>query len=228
MRNTQQEIATPDTIVDKKVRSQLKFGTTKWLTYAAVFAALALGMKLLGQIGTLNDSFKITPIYTVWLCAAAALGPFGGGIVCFTSDLLGAIILPQGVYNPLLTVGCTLYGVIAGLCFRIPTRTNIARFVIAGVVTMVSISLIFDSFAIWVWCRYVMKYGSWINRTLIVYIGMRLLQCLMSLVNIPIAIALIPVMNRLKLLPTTAHAKPKAPKITPKHEQEALAAENKN
>lgn len=203
MSNTQQEIATPDKVTHKNVRSQPKFGTTRWLTYAAVFAALALVMKLIGQIATVNDSFKITPIYTVWLCAAAVLGPVGGGAVAFISDVLGALILPTGPINPILTVGCTLYGVIAGLCFKIP-RSNVVRFIVAGVSCTLLVSLVFDSFAIWVWCRYVLALGSFLDRTLFVYIGMRLMQTLISTVNIPIAIATIPLFNRLGLLPPTA------------------------
>ena len=114
----QQEIATPDIQAtnNRAVRSQkLKLGTTKWLTYTAMFAALAIVMKFIGQFLTLTDSFKITLIYAVWLVAAAVLGVVGGGVVCFVSDVLGALIIPQGPINPLLTLGCTLYGVIAGL-----------------------------------------------------------------------------------------------------------------
>ncbi len=201
MRNTQQEIATPDnTALPRKDRTLKRF-STKWLTYTAVFSALALAVKLLGQISTLNDMFKITLIYSVWLPAAAVLGPIGGGTVCFISDFLGAVIFPTGVFNPLLTVGCTLYGVIAGLCFKLPTKTYVMRFIIAGITCTVCVSLIFDSFAIWIWCRNVLKIGSFLDRTLIVYIGMRMLQCAMATINIPIAIATIPLLYRLKLLP---------------------------
>lgn len=201
MRTTQQEIATPDSIDMPRNVRPIKRLSTKWMTYTAVFSALALAVKLLGQLATLNDMFKITLIYAIWLPAAAVLGPFGGGTVCFVSDFLGALILPTGIFNPLLTVGCTLYGVIAGFCFKLPTKSYVSRFIIAGVVCTVCISLIFDSFAIWVWCKYVLKIGSFLDRTLIVYIGMRMMQCVVSTVNIPIAIATIPLLKRLKLLP---------------------------
>lgn len=202
-KEAQQEIATPDSNIRVPRISHSKLSPTKRLTYTAMFAALALAFKLLGQVTTLNDTFKITLIYSVWLTAAAVLGPISGGAVGFISDFLGALIFPTGVFNPLLTVGCTLYGVFAGLCFRLPVKSNAVRFIIAGVVCTVTVSLIFDSFSIWIWCRYVLKLGSFMDRTLIVYIGMRMLQCLMGLVNVPVAIAMIPLLNRLKLLPAT-------------------------
>lgn len=206
----QQEIATPDNEIIGKVRSRKPIlGTTKWLTYAAIFAALAIVMKFIGQFLTLTDSFKLTPIYAVWLVAAAVLGPIGGGVVCFVSDVLGAIVMPMGALNPLLTLGCTLYGVIAGLCFKLPTRTNLVRFIIAGVTCTVLVSLIFDSFAIWVWCKYYLKLASWADRALGVYMASRALQCAVSAINIAIAVAMIPLLNKLKILPQTKTKKAK-------------------
>jgi len=204
MKRHQQEIATPDNNNIDTVRSHKPiFGTTKWLTYAAVFTALAIVMKFLGQLLTLTDSFKITPIYAVWLIAAATLGPIGGGAVCGLSDLIGAIVIPQGAINPLLNLGCIMYGVIAGLCFKLPTRTNLSRFVIAGVLCTVFVTLIFDSFAIWVWCKYYLKLASWADRALSVYIASRALQCAVGAINIAITVMLLPLLNKLKLLPAT-------------------------
>ncbi len=221
-KETQQEIATPVSMnVPRKDRTLKKF-STKWLTYTAVFSALALALKLLGQVLTLNDVFKVTLIYSVWLVAAAVLGPIGGGTVGFISDFLGAIILPTGVFNPLLTVGCALYGVIAGLCFKLPLRTNYMKFIVAGAVCTVTVSLIFDSAAIWIWCKYVLKLGSFMDRTLIVYLGMRMAQCLMGAINIPVAIAMIPLLNRLRLLPKI---KPNVNGISEKIHSEAKKSE---
>lgn len=200
MKKHQQEIATPDKV--NTVRSQkLTFGTTKWLTYTAVFAALAIVMKLVGQVLTLTDSFKITLIYAVWLVAAAVLGPIGGGTVCLVSDILGAIIIPKGAINPLLALGCALYGVTAGLCFRLPIRSNIVKFIVAGITCTLFITLAFDSMAIWVWCKYYLKLASFADRALAVYVGMRLMQCAVGAINTAIAVAMIPLLLRLDLLP---------------------------
>ncbi|MBD5131480.1 MAG: folate family ECF transporter S component [Clostridiales bacterium] len=204
MINDQQEIATPDIRKKSNVRSQqIKFGTTKWLTYTAVFAALSLVMKFIGQFLTLTPNFKITPIYVVWLISAAVLGPVGGGIVCFVSDVLGAIIFPMGALNPLLTLGCTLYGVIAGLCFKyFPVKNYIAKFLFAGIACTLLITLLFDSFAIWWWCRYYLHLKSYLEKGFWVYVGAsRVLQLAVGAINIVVTVMMIPLLTKLRLLP---------------------------
>ncbi len=205
--NAQQEIATPDNAITKsrRVRTKTppKFGTTRWLTYTAVFTALAIVMKLIGQFLTFNDAFKVTLIYTVWLVAAAVVGPIGGGSVCFISDILGAIIVPKGAINPLLAFGCTMYGVVAGLCFKYsPSESYVVRFLISGIVCSIFVSLIFDSFAIWVWCKYYLKLKSFMEKSFWVYLGpSRALQLAVGAINIAITLSLIPLLKKLKLLP---------------------------
>ena len=205
--NNQQEIATPDNIVTDKVRSQaLKIGSTKWLTYTALFTALALMMKVIGQIGTLSDISKITPIYAIWLIAAAVLGPVGGGTVCFISDVVIALVFPKGVLNPFITLVCTLYGVLAGIIFRYtPTKNYRTRFLLAGVVCAVVCTFVLDSLAIWGWCKYYLKLGSFMgdgkNGVFWIYMTTRLFQLLVAIANTIITIALIPALKKLKLLP---------------------------
>lgn len=205
--NNQQEIATPDNITSDKVRSQaLKFGTTKWLSYTALFTSLALMMKVIGQIGTLSDISKITPIYSVWLIAAAVLGPFGGGVVCFISDVVIALVFPTGVLNPFITLVCTLYGVLAGLIFKYTPANNYrVRFLLAGIVCAVLCTFVLDSLAIWGWCKYYLKLGSFMengkNGVFWIYMTTRLFQMLVAIANSIIAVALIPALKRLKLLP---------------------------
>lgn len=206
----QQEIASPtiQNINAGKVRTQkLQFGTTRWLAHAALFTSLALLMKVLGQIGTLSEVFKVTPIYTVWLLSAAVLGPIGGGTVCFISDLLIALVFPTGVLNPFITIVCTLYGVTAGLIFKhLPIKSYTTRLVVAGVVCAVVYTFILDSLAIWGWCKYYLNlksfFGSGKNAIFGIYMLTRLSQLIVALINIPIAAALLPVLNRLKLLPS--------------------------
>ena len=208
--NNQQEIATPtiQNIQAGKVRSQkLEFGTTKWLAHTALFTSLALLMKVIGQIGTLSEISKLTPIYTIWLLAAATLGPIGGGTVCFISDLLIALVFPTGVLNPFITIVCTLYGFTAGLIFKyLPIKSYTVKLVVAGVVCAVVYTFVLDSLAIWGWCKFYLNlksfFGNGKNAIFGVYMLTRLFQLGVALANIPIAVALLPVFNRLKLLPS--------------------------
>lgn len=205
--DNQQEIATPDNRVTDKVRSQaLKFGTTKWLTYTALFTALALLMKVIGQIGTLNDISKITPIYAIWLISAAVLGPFGGGVVCFISDVVIALVFPKGVLNPFITLVCTLYGVLSGLIFKYtPTKSYRIRFLLAGITCAFVCTFVLDSLAIWGWCKYYLNLKSFMengkNSMFWLYMTTRLFQLLVAIANTVITVALIPMLNRLRLLP---------------------------
>lgn len=205
--NDQQEIATPDKYIADKVRSQaLKMGTTKWLSYAALFTALALMMKIIGQIGTISGNSKITVIYAIWLIAAAVLGPIGGGAVCFISDVVIALVYPTGVPNPFITLVCTLYGVLAGLILKYtPTKSYRTRFLLSGIICAVVCTFVLNSLAIWGWCKYYLKLNSYMpdgkNGIFWVYLGSRLFQLLVAVANTVLTVALIPVLKRLRLLP---------------------------
>ena len=161
-------------------------------------------MKFAGQALTITKDFKITPIYVIWLIASAVLGPIGGGVVGFLSDILGALIFPTGAINPLLTLGCTMYGVLAGLCYKyFPVKSHFAKFLFSGIMCTVLVSLLFDSFAIWYWCKFYLKLPSYADRSFIAYIGAsRLMQLAVSAVNIAITLSMIPLLKQLKLLPT--------------------------
>ncbi len=207
MSKTQQEIASPTLNIKKKVRTQsIAFGTTRWLTYTALLTALALMMKVIGQIGTLSEISKLTLIYTVWLVAAAVLGPIGGGTVCFISDILIALVFPTGVINPFITLVCTLYGVFAGLIFKyLPTKRYAVKFIVAGVTCAVVCTFVLDSLAIWGWCKYYLNLKSFLsggkNGVFGIYMATRLFQLGVAIANTFIAVAMIPLLTRFKLLP---------------------------
>ncbi|MCH5161231.1 MAG: ECF transporter S component [Clostridiales bacterium] len=212
MSKSQQEIATPAFEIKNKVRSQsVAFGTTRWLTYTALLTALALMMKVIGQIGTLSEISKLTLIYTVWLVAAAVLGPIGGGTVCFISDLLIALVFPTGVLNPFITLVCTLYGVFAGLIFKyLPTKHYSVKFIVAGLSCAVVCTFVLDSLAIWGWCKYYLGLKSFMsggkNGLFGIYMLTRLFQLGVAAANTFIAVAMIPLLTKLKLLPPTKKA----------------------
>lgn len=207
MTDNQQEIATPDKMTNKpySVRSQrVTYNTTRWLTYTAVFSALALIMKFIGQALTLTPSFKLTLIYTVWLIAGATLGPLGGGAVCFISDVLGALIFPTGAMNPLLILGNTLYGVIAAIVFKFtPCKSYTVKFIASGIACTLICTCLINTSAIWYWYRYSDTLTLWQY-----FVGMRLMQLVVALINIAVTVAMIPLLKRVKLLsPTAANEK---------------------
>ena len=195
--NNQQEIATPDIKQKNKVRSQkLAFGTTKWLTYAAALAALAIIMKFIGQFLTLTPSFKITLIYVIWLIAGAVLGPFGGGAVCFTSDVLGAVIIPMGAINPLLILGNVIYGVLAALVFKYtPVRSYTVKFIAAGLMCTLICTCTLNTAALYYWYKWYETLSFWTY-----FVTYRALQPAVAAINIAVTVAMIPLLLRLGLL----------------------------
>lgn len=199
MMTNQQEIATPDIRKKSKVRSQtLEFGTTKWLTYCAVFAALSIVMKFIGQFLTITPSFKITLIYVIWLIAGAVLGPLGGGAVCFTSDVLGAVIIPMGAINPFLIIGNTMYGIVAALVFRFtPVKNYAVKFIAEGVVCTILFTCLINSLTLYY------TYGYNATLSFVQYfIAYRAFQPVVAIINIAVTVAMIPLLLRLKLLPS--------------------------
>ena len=94
--------------------------TTLQLTFAAMFAALAVVLSIHPFTFYLTQSIRITfrevPIY---LCSVT-LGPVLGGICSFIADLCGTLISSSGnAWNPLFALNAVLIGVIPGILFRI-------------------------------------------------------------------------------------------------------------
>ena len=212
MMEHQQEIATPDkrNTNARTVRSQkLTFGTTKWLTYTAVFAALAIVMKFIGQFLTLTPNFRITLIYTIWLIAAAVLGVFGGAAVCFVSDVLGAMIIPVGPMNPYLIIGNLLYGITAALVFRyLPIKSYVIKFIASGLACTLICTCIANSLALY----YSNKYYE--TLTFCQYFAaFRALQPVVALINVAVTVAMIPLLTRLKLLPPLKRTQKSSEKV---------------
>ena len=87
--------------------------TTRTLTFCALLAALQVAMaRLFGLMPSEFTRFSIEAIPTI--LAGIFFGPVAGGLVGFTSDLVGCLFSGYG-YNPLFCVPPILYGVCGGL-----------------------------------------------------------------------------------------------------------------
>ncbi len=89
------------------------------LTFAAMFAALAVVLSIYPFTFYLPDSSRITfreiPIF---LCSFS-LGPVMGGLCAFIADLCGTFISSSGnAWNPLFALNAVLTGVLPGILFR--------------------------------------------------------------------------------------------------------------
>lgn len=117
MDKSSQEIATVNTKANYGAK---KIDGTRRITYRAVLVAIALMLKLVGQVFQFG-SFKITFVYLPWIISAIAMGPLGGMAVVFITDLIGTFILSTGgLPLPLILLSNALFGLIMGLAFKIP------------------------------------------------------------------------------------------------------------
>ena len=140
MNKSSQEIATVNTEAVKYGKTK-KLTTTQRITYLATLVATSLAMKLIGQVLTFG-TLKITIVYIPWIISAIVMGPLGGAVVSFATDLLGTFILPTGgAPLPLLVVSNALFGLIMGLAFKIPKLDARLKLLIGTVVVIACCTL---------------------------------------------------------------------------------------
>ena len=118
--------------------------TTRQLTFAALFAALAIVLSVYPFTFYLTQSIRITfrevPIY---LCSVT-LGPVLGGICSFIADLCGTFISGSGnAWNPLFALNAVLIGVIPGVLMRLfePLIKRIPATIVSVVTANITVSV---------------------------------------------------------------------------------------
>ena len=93
----------------------------------------------------IGGSMKVGFTYIGWVMSAIILGPFGGAVVGFCTDILGTLISATGAINPLLTLSYTLFPLIIGLFYKyIPIKNKrislAVGFIVATVICTLGIS----------------------------------------------------------------------------------------
>ena len=90
---------------------------TQKLVYTAIFSALCF----------VTNCFTI-PFSQVWQASLVALVGFVAGYMlgagwafaaAFIGDLIGAIVMPTGAYNPIINVGTAMWGLIPGVIYTL-------------------------------------------------------------------------------------------------------------
>ena len=124
--------------------------TTRQLTFAAMFAALAALLSIYPFTFYLPDYSRITfreiPIY---LCSFA-LGPVWGGLCALVSDLLGTFISNSGnTWNPMFALSAVLSGVLPGLLFRYVFKKE--KLTLATTLSIVPVNIAVSLFLTTLW-----------------------------------------------------------------------------
>ncbi len=124
--------------------------TTRQLTFAAMFAALAAILSINPFTFYLPDSSRITfreiPIF---LCSFS-LGPVFGGLCAFIADLCGTFISNSGnAWNPLFALNAVLTGVLPGVLFRYVFR-NQGR-TLSTALSIIPVNIVVSLFLVTIW-----------------------------------------------------------------------------
>ena len=121
--------------------------TTKTLAYCAMLAALQVVLaRLMGLMPNAYSRFSIEAIPTI--VAGILFGPVAGGMVGFSSDLVGCLFSGYG-YNPIFCLPPILYGVFGGLFrYYLAERVTIWRLALTILPPVVLGSLLWQSAAL--------------------------------------------------------------------------------
>ena len=124
--------------------------TTRHLTFAALFAALAIVLSVYPFTFYLPSGSRITfreiPIY---LCSFS-LGPVLGGLCALISDLVGTMISSSGnAWNPLFALNALLSGVLPGILFRYVFKGQ--RPTLRTALSIIPVNLLVSLFLVTLW-----------------------------------------------------------------------------
>ena len=99
----------------KKQPERNKLTKTQKLVYTSVLTAVCAVLNMFDI--KVSDILQLSLVATVGFISGYILGGGYAFAVCFIGDLLGAIILPHGPYNPVIGIGTGLWGLIPGIAF---------------------------------------------------------------------------------------------------------------
>ena len=167
--------------------------TTRQLTAAAMFAALAVVLSIYPFTFYLPDGSRITfreiPIF---LCSFS-LGPVMGGLCAFIADLCGTFISSSGnAWNPLFAMNAVLTGVLPGILFRYVFRNQ--KRALSTALSIIPVNILVSLFLTTLWLH-VLRFDGGVPFW--AHLLLRLtLVAVMTAVQIAVVLVLYPVVHR--------------------------------
>ena len=145
--------------------------STKTLAYCALLAALSVVLARL--VVPMPNAFTRFSIEAVPIFLAGLLfGPVAGGMVGFSSDLVGCLFSGFG-YNPIFCVPPVLYGVFAGLFrYLVGTKHSLPWLIVSFLVPAVLGSVLYQSAAL----AFVYNTAGTFQKSLIYFLTTRSIQ----------------------------------------------------
>lgn len=157
--------------------------TTIKLTLTATLSALALIANIY-SIPLFGSTNYLSFVYVPCFIASLYLGPVYGFAVGFVGDVMGHLINPLGVYNPLIGIASGLLGVIPFFVFKLPKLNDWLKMILSFVFCLIICTSGLNTLALW------LMYGIG-KKTFFVYLWARLpFQLLIVAINCTIMIIL--------------------------------------
>jgi len=181
------------------------------IAFLGVFAALSIVTNTFSiDIGASN---KLAFTYLMCFMAAYTLGALPAFFVAFFGDTIGFLLNPQGGIFWLYGVTLGMYGVVFGLCFKLPFKGKKGDYIKAAigmVAAYVLVTLILNTVVSYYYVKIFIWHGE-SKKTMLVYLAGRIgFQSLVFGVNAALCFASIPLMQG--LLP---HFKKKKRTVSP-------------
>lgn len=134
-------------ILFRKKQKRNALSKTQKIVYVGVLSALSVCCNTFLEI-PLGDK-KISLTITMGFISGYMLGGELAFAVGFVGDLIGGIIMPQGVYNPFFALSSGLFGFIPGVLFTYFKGNDYVKTVISSIVVFVVCSLFLNTFGLY-------------------------------------------------------------------------------
>lgn len=131
----------------KKQPKRNNLSSTQRLVYTAILSALSF----IANYFTINlgPSFQVSFTITIGFIAGYLLGGGLGFVTAFVGDFLGCILMPFGPYNPFISIGTGLFGLIPGVIFSYFKGNKYLKTVISSILVLVLCTCIINTFGLW-------------------------------------------------------------------------------
>ncbi len=123
----------------KKQNKRNNLTKTQKLVYISILTALSVVCNAFLTF-KITEFFQISFVATIGFISGYMLGGGAGFAVGFIGDLIGAIIFPQGPYNPIIGIGTGCYGLIPGLAFTMFRGNDYVKAIVSFIICFVIIS----------------------------------------------------------------------------------------
>lgn len=132
----------------KRPHKYIKFSNVQKVTYLAILIALATIVNALLTI-KFTDTIQISLIAVIGFIAGYIFGGSWAFTVCFLGDLIGFIIVPRGVYNPIIGIATGLWGLIPGILFYYFKGNNYLKTCISYGICLIVSSFLLNTIGMW-------------------------------------------------------------------------------